>query len=181
MSRVGKKPINIPKGVEIMIDAGTVTVRGPQGELKKSVSPLVEVKIEDSLVSVKRSSDDRRARSIHGLTRALIQNMVDGVNKGYSKGIELVGVGYRAALENKVLTLSIGYTQPVKYTLPDLIQAEVTARDTQVILKSIDKELLGRVAAQIRSLKPPEPYKGKGIRYVDEHVRQKAGKSAATT
>ncbi len=180
MSRIGKMPIPIFDGVKVELDGDTIKVEGPKGSLSRRINTgLVEVEIdrEKKEIRVKRKDDSRRARAFHGLTRALIFNMVKGVKEGFTKRLEIVGVGYRAELQGNVLNLSLGYSHPVKYPLPEGVKATVE-RPTSILLESADKELLGQVAAEIRGFKKPEPYKGKGIMYAGERIRRKAGKAA---
>ncbi len=180
MSRIGKMPIPIFDGVKVELDGDTIKVEGPKGSLSRKINTsLVEVEIdrEKKEIRVKRKDDSRRARAFHGLTRALIFNMVKGVKEGFTKRLEIVGVGYRAELQGNVLNLSLGYSHPVKYPLPEGVKATVE-RPTSILLESADKELLGQVAAEIRGFKKPEPYKGKGIMYAGERIRRKAGKAA---
>ena len=182
MSRIGKKPIVIPAGVTVTNDNGTITVKGPKGELSQKVNPDIEVKVEDGHVCVARPSDDREHRSMHGLYRALIHNMIVGVSTGYRKEMELVGVGYRATATGQVLELSLGYSHAIYLKLPPEVKVEAKTernKNPLIILESDDKQLLGQVCAKIRSLRKPEPYKGKGIRFVGEIVRRKSGKSAS--
>jgi large subunit ribosomal protein L6 len=181
MSRIGKAPINIPTGVNVTVNDNTVTVKGPKGELKQSIHPDLNVEISDGTIKILRPSDEKEHRAKHGLYRALINNMVVGVSQGYMKKMELVGVGYRASSSGQILELSLGYSHPIHIQMPPEIQVEaVTDRKSNPIitLQSIDKQLLGQVCAKIRSLRKPEPYKGKGIRFVGEVIRRKAGKSA---
>ena len=179
MSRIGRKPVHILKGVKVEVKNGSVKVAGPKGELTAAIHPdvTVEVKGEDVLVS--RHSDLKEQRSLHGLFRALIANMVTGVTTGFIRKLELVGVGYRAELKGKVLQLALGYSHPIVFRAPDSIKIEAPTQ-TSIIISGIDKQLVGLVAAKIRSLRPPEPYKGKGIKYEGEYIRRKAGKTAAT-
>ncbi len=181
MSRVGKVPITIPKGVEINVSKGNlVTVKGPKGELKQQVDPDISLEIEDGVLSVKRPTDQKRHRSIHGLYRALLNNMVEGVNNGFSKQLELVGVGYRVSAVGQVLEVSVGYSHPIVFILPQEIKVETKTEkgsNPTIILQSNDKQLLGQVAAKIRGFRKPEPYKGKGIRLSDEVIRRKVGKT----
>jgi large subunit ribosomal protein L6 len=177
MSRIGRKPIEIPEGVTVDLKPGAVMVKGPKGELNQNVSPQMKLAEEDGTVTVTRPTDRGEDRALHGLTRSLIANMVVGVTDGYSKQLEIQGVGYRARLQGKALELSVGYSHPVSITAPDGIEFEVP-QPTQVIVRGIDKQLVGEIAARIRRVRPPEPYKGKGIRYVGEHVRRKVGKRA---
>ncbi len=185
MSRIGKLPISIPEGVTIQVhDDNTVEVKGALGVLTQKVDPDLELKIEDGILTVIRPTDSKRHRSVHGLYRSLISNMVEGVSKGYEIKQELVGVGYKASIEGQMLELNLGYSHPIFMQLPPEIDAEaVTERRANpiVTLKSIDKQLIGQVAAKIRSLRPPEPYKGKGIKFVGEEIRRKAGKAGATS
>ncbi len=176
MSRVGKKPIPIPKGVTVSIDGSHVAVKGPKGELSRVVSSEMTLAMEDGSVQVSRPSDEGRHRALHGLTRALVANMVEGVSDGFSKQLEIQGVGYRAEPTDSGLRLNVGYSHSVEYPAPQGIQLSVE-NNTLVTVAGIDKELVGQVAAEIRSIRPPEPYKGKGIRYKDEQVRRKAGKT----
>ncbi len=178
MSRIGKMPVPIYDGVKVSLEGDTVVVEGPKGRLVQRINTtLVEVEIGEKEIRVKRKGDDRKAKAFHGLTRALISNMVKGVKEGFSKRLEIVGVGYRADLQGNTLVLSIGFSHPVRYVLPDGIKATVD-KQTAIILEGPDKQLVGQVAAEIRSLKKPDPYKGKGIMYAGEHIRRKAGKSA---
>jgi large subunit ribosomal protein L6 len=177
MSRIGRKPIEIPQGVTVDVKPGEVMVKGPKGELSQSVSSQMTVAEENGTVTVTRPTDRGEDRALHGLTRSLIANMVVGVTDGFSKQLEIQGVGYRARLQGNALELSVGYSHPVSITAPEGIEFEVP-QPTQVIVRGIDKQLVGEVAARIRRVRPPEPYKGKGIRYVGEHVRRKAGKRA---
>jgi len=176
MSRIGNAPIEIPSGVEVSVDGSTVTVKGPKGTLARTMDPRISASVEDGIITVARDNDEREARALHGLTRSLIANMVIGVSAGYSKELKAVGVGYRAALKGNTLELQVGFSHPVSIEAPEGIAFEVPEQ-TKIIVAGIDKQLVGQVAANIRSVRPPEPYKGKGIRYVDEHVRRKAGKA----
>ncbi len=177
MSRIGKKPIEIPEGVSVKIGEGEVTVKGPKGELSQAVSPAMRVEQTNGTLSVERPTDRGEHRSLHGLTRSLIANMVEGVTRGFEKRLEIQGVGYRARLQGKALELSVGYSHPVSIPAPDGIEFEVP-QPTEVVVRGIDKQLVGEVAAQIRKQRPPEPYKGKGVRYAGEYVRRKVGKRA---
>ena len=176
MSRIGNAPIEMPSGVETSVDGDTVTVKGPKGTLTRVVHPRVSVSVEDGVITVARDSEERESRAMHGLTRSLIANMVTGVSAGYSKELKAVGVGYRAALKGTTLELQVGFSHPVTIEAPEGITFEVP-EPTKIIVSGIDKQLVGQVAANVRAVRPPEPYKGKGIRYVDEHVRRKAGKA----
>jgi large subunit ribosomal protein L6 len=176
VSRIGKMPIDVPKGVEVHIEGSRVTVKGPKGELRRELVPDMKIEISDGVVTVKRPSDQPRHRSAHGLTRTLIQNMVTGVSEGFAKTLELQGVGYRAQMQGPTLVLAVGYSKPVEMTPPAGIEFEVEGT-TRVTVKGISKEDVGQAAADVRSVRPPEPYKGKGIRYLGEYVRRKAGKA----
>jgi len=176
MSRVGKKPIEIPNGVTVTVDGNNVTVKGPKGELSRSFNPRISINIEDNVITVTRPSDSKEDRTIHGTTRALLANMVEGVSKGYERTLELIGVGYRASKQGKKLVLNVGYSHPVEIEPEEGLDIEVPA-NTKVIVKGIDKERVGALAANIRDVRPPEPYKGKGIRYEGEYVRRKEGKT----
>ena len=177
MSRIGKLPIDIPSGVDVQINQGLVRVKGPKGELSQAVSPDLSFEREDSKLLVKRPTDRGEHRALHGLTRSLVFNMVHGVTEGFEKRLEIQGVGYRAQLRGQTLELALGYSHPVRVEAPDGIEFEVPA-PTQVIVRGIDKQLVGEIAARIRKLRPPEPYKGKGIRYAGEYVARKVGKRA---
>jgi large subunit ribosomal protein L6 len=177
MSRIGRKPIEIPEGVTVDVKPGAVMVKGPKGELSQTVSPQMTVAEGDGALTVTRPTDRGEDRALHGLTRSLIANMVEGVTAGYEKRLEIQGVGYRARLQGKALELSVGYSHPVSISAPDGIEFEVP-QPTQVIVRGIDKQLVGETAARIRRVRPPEPYKGKGVRYAGEHVRRKVGKRA---
>jgi large subunit ribosomal protein L6 len=177
MSRIGKKPIPVPDGVSVSIGPGRVTVNGPRGELEQGVSARMEVVEEDGALTVKRPTDRGEDRAVHGLTRSLIANMVEGVTEGFEKRLEIQGVGYRARLQGKAIELNVGYSHPISIPAPDGIEFEVPAQN-QIIIRGIDKQLVGETAARIRRVRPPEPYKGKGIRYADEQVRRKVGKRA---
>lgn len=181
MSRIGKAPISIPSGVNVTVKDNTVTVKGPKGELSQAIHPEIEVKVEDGMITIERPNDEKEIRAKHGLYRSLINNMVVGVSEGYKKEMELVGVGYRATSQGQLLDLALGYSHPIHMMLPPEVKVEaVTDRKSNPIitLESADKQLLGQVCAKIRSLRKPEPYKGKGIRFKGEEVRRKAGKSA---
>jgi large subunit ribosomal protein L6 len=177
MSRIGRKPIPVPDGVTVSVDPGRVTVKGPKGELSQDVSPDMKVSEADGTLTVERPTNRGEHRALHGLTRSLIANMVVGVTDGYEKKLEIQGVGYRARLQGKSLELALGYSHPVSLSAPDGIEFEVP-QPTQVIVRGIDKQLVGEIAAQVRKTRPPEPYKGKGVRYEGEHVRRKVGKRA---
>jgi large subunit ribosomal protein L6 len=177
MSRVGKKPIEIPTGVTITNDNNTVTVKGPKGELTRTFSQDMAITLEENVLTVVRPSESKEHRTIHGTTRALLNNMVEGVTKGFERGLELIGVGYRASKQGNKLVLNVGYSHPVEITPEEGIEVEVPS-NTKIVIKGINKERVGALAANIRDVRPPEPYKGKGIRYEGEHVRRKEGKTA---
>ncbi len=177
MSRIGKQPIAIPAGVDVTVDGSRLVVKGPRGTLEQTFRPEMTILREDGTVRVERPSDDRLHRSLHGLTRTLIANMVEGVTNGFEKRLEIVGVGYRAALRGTDLELALGFSHPVTFPAPDGIEFEVPA-PTRITVRGIDKQLVGEVAAEIRKIRKPEPYKGKGVRYEGEYVRKKAGKAA---
>lgn len=176
MSRIGKRPISIPGGVTIEINGQNVSVSGKLGKLQQDLPPLVEVKREGDTLVVVRENDSRPARERHGLCRTLVSNMVEGVSKGFEKRLSIQGVGYRAAAQGNKLTLNVGYSKPVEMMMPEGIQVAVE-NNTQIIVSGTDKAIVGNVSAKIRAVRPPEPYKGKGIRYLGENVRRKAGKS----
>lgn len=178
MSRIGNQPIAIPSGVDITLDGHTLTVKGPKGTLSHKLPESMQVEVAADEVKVTRPSDDKEHKSLHGLTRSLINNMVIGVTEGYSKTLEIVGVGYRAAMKGKNLNLTLGFSHPVIMEPPAGIEFE-TPEPTKIIVKGADKEVVGQVAAEIRDWRKPEPYKGKGVRYEGEHVRRKAGKTGA--
>ena len=177
MSRIGKQPVTVPAGVDVKIDGHVVTVKGAKGELTREFNPMMTIKQEGNEIIVTRPDDSREARSLHGLTRTLIHNMVVGVSEGYSKKLVLVGVGYRAALKGKNLEMQLGFSHPVVVEPPEGIEFEVPSQ-TEIIVKGVSKEKVGQVAADVRKWRAPEPYKGKGIRYDGEHVRRKLGKAA---
>ena len=176
MSRIGSAPITVPSGVDVTIDGNTVTVKGSKGTLSRTFSDKVAVAVDDGILTVTRHDEERESRALHGLTRSLLANMVTGVSEGYVKELMTVGVGYRASLKGKSIELLVGYSHPVLLDAPEGIEIEVP-EPTKIIVKGIDKQKVGQMAADIRSVRPPEPYKGKGIRYVDEYVRSKAGKA----
>lgn len=178
MSRIGKLPIAIPEGVEVAIEGQTVTVKGPKGTMTRTVRPEITVALEDGHLKVTRDSDVGEVRSYHGLTRALLANMVTGVSTGFERKLTIIGVGYRAAVQNNVLSLNVGKSHPVEMPAPEGIEIKCPA-PTQIVLSGYDKEALGGFAAKIRAQRPPEPYKGKGIRYENEYVAKKAGKTGA--
>ncbi|MBU8908602.1 50S ribosomal protein L6 [Desertibacillus haloalkaliphilus] len=176
MSRVGLKPIEIPSGVSVTMDNGTITVKGPKGELARTIHADIKVNIGDDVITVERPSDHKDHRALHGTTRSIINNMIEGVTKGYEKALELIGVGYRATKSGNKLTLNVGYSHPVEITPEEGVEIEVPS-NTKVVVKGIDKERVGALASNIRSVRLPEPYKGKGIRYEGEYVRRKEGKT----
>lgn len=177
MSRIGKKPVEIPKGVTVNLDGNLIKVKGPKGELHRNIHPLIKTEIVEGEIVFSRPDDLKESRALHGLTRALVQNMVVGVTESYKKTLDIVGVGYKAELKGKNLLLNIGYSHPIYFVPPDEIKLEVPA-PIQIIISGNDKELVGLVAAKIRSFRKPEPYKGKGIKYSDERIIRKAGKTA---
>lgn len=183
MSRIGKLPITVPAGVSVSVsDKNHVVVKGPKGELALAVDPDIAIAEGDDGLEVTRPTDQKRHRALHGLTRSLVANMVEGVSNGYRKELEVIGVGYRAEVNNGILELALGFSHPIYFLPPDGIQIGATSvrgQNPRVTIEGIDKQLVGQVAAKIRDLRPPEPYKGKGIRYSDEFVRRKAGKTAA--
>lgn len=178
MSRIGRKPVEIPNGVTITLDGNTITVKGPKGELSRTLPGEMAITLVENEVRVTRPSDAKRHRALHGLTRTLIHNMVMGVTEGYTKALEIQGVGYKAEERPNGVRLVVGYSHPVDYDAPDGIEI-VVETPTAVTVTGINKELVGQVAAELRRVRPPEPYKGKGIRYVGEQVRRKAGKTGA--
>ena len=182
MSRIGKLPIAIPAGVTVTVDAeNVVTVKGPKGTLTQAVNPIISVNVEGNIVHVTRPNDEKEARSMHGLYRALIHNMVVGVSEGYKKTLELVGVGYRVENQGNLIQFALGYTHPIYLMLPPEVKVETKSERNQnplVILESADKQLIGQICAKIRSFRKPEPYKGKGVKFQGEVIRRKAGKSA---
>ena len=182
MSRIGKMPIPLPKGVTVEVNKGEVKVKGPKGELWQDVDPDIEVTVEDGTVEVRRPTEQKRHRAMHGLYRSLIANMVQGVSEGYKRELELIGVGYRAALNGDILELGLGFSHPIYFMAPQGIKfsvAQERGKNITITVEGSDKQMVGQVSAKLRSLRPPEPYKGKGIRYTDEFVRRKAGKTAA--
>lgn len=176
MSRIGKMPVEIPDGVEVTIEDHTIKVKGPKGELTRKIHEAIEVKVEDGQIVVTRPSDEKFHKSLHGLTRTLIANMVEGVTKGYERTLEIRGVGYRASKQGNKLVLNVGYSHPVEVEAPAGIEFEVP-QPTQIIVRGIDKELVGEVAANVRAVRKPEPYLGKGIMYAGERIIRKAGKA----
>lgn len=182
MSRIGKAPITIAKGVEVKFNDGVVTVKGPKGELTQPIDPAIKLDIEGETITLSRTSDHRDARSKHGLYRSLINNMVTGVSTGWTRKLEMIGVGYRCKASGQQLELTLGFSHPIIFEIPNEVKVSAKAEkgeNPSITLESYDKQLLGAVAAKVRSLRAPEPYKGKGVRFVGEYVRKKAGKSAA--
>lgn len=177
MSRIGKLPVPIPGGVEVNVGKEEILVKGPKGVLTTPVDPSVKYEVADGQVTITRADESRRARDQHGLRRTLLDNCVQGVSKGFEKGLEIIGVGYKVAVQGDKVVLTVGYSHPVEYPLPKGIEARVEG--SKLFVSGIDKQLVGEVTAQIRRVRPPEPYKGKGIKYLDEHIRRKAGKSGA--
>jgi len=179
MSRVGKKPIKIPAGVQVGVDGSRFKVKGPKGELQREIDPRMSVTIENGTLTVSRPGEEKFFKALHGLYRSLLNNMVTGVTKGYEKKLEIVGVGFKAELKNKRLVLQIGFSHPIVFAPPPEINIACES-PTMIAVSGVDKELVGQVAAKIREFRPPEPYKGKGIKYIDEVVRRKAGKTAGS-
>jgi large subunit ribosomal protein L6 len=178
MSRIGRKPIPVPKNVTATVEGQTVKVKGPKGELERRLHPEMAIALDNGSIVVRRPSDEPNHRALHGLTRTLVANMVDGVTKGYSKQLEIIGVGYKAETRPYGLQLALGFSHPVEYRAPKGIKL-TAPQPTQIVIEGADKELVGQVAAELRSLRPPEPYKGKGIKYQGEQIRRKAGKAGA--
>jgi large subunit ribosomal protein L6 len=176
MSRIGRKPVPVPNGVTVTVNGQAITVKGPKGELSRKLHPDMQVKVENGTVTVERPSDEDRHRALHGLTRSLIANMVEGVTQGYKKQLEITGVGYKAEVKPFGLQLALGYSHPVEYRAPAGIKL-TAPQPTAVVIEGADKEKVGQVAAEIRALRKPEPYKGKGVKYQGEQVRRKAGKA----
>lgn len=179
MSRIGKKPIVIPKDVKIEIKDGVVSVSGPKGNLKQSLSSRISVQIKDNQLFLSRATDIKIDKSLHGLYRALISNMIKGVTEGYVKELEIIGVGFKAQIQGNNLNMQLGFSHPVNFPIPEGIKIE-TPKQTQIVIRGIDKEKVGEIAHEIRAVYPPEPYKGKGIRFVGEYVKKKVGKAQAT-
>ncbi len=180
MSRIGKKPLAIPKDVKIEVKDGLLYVEGPKGKLSRALSSRISIEIKDNHLFVKRSSDIKTDKALHGLYRALAANMIKGVTEGYVKELEIIGVGFKAQTQANNLNIQVGFSHPVNFSIPEGIKIE-TPNPTQIVIRGIDKEKVGEVAAEIRSVYPPEPYKGKGIRYAGEYVKKKVGKAQATT
>lgn len=178
MSRIGKQPVVLPAGISAKVADGAVTLKGPKGELTQKIPETVAVALDGSVLNITRQGEDKQSRADHGTIRALLQNMVVGLKEGYSRELEIQGVGFKASISGKQLTLNVGYSHPVDYTVPEGITVAVTD-GTQLKVSGVDKQLVGQVSARIRSFRPPEPYKGKGVRYKNERVRRKAGKTVA--
>jgi large subunit ribosomal protein L6 len=179
MSRVGKMPVKVPEKVKVSVDGHVVKVEGPKGRMSFPVNPLMTVVVEKGEVKVARPDESRLARGLHGLTRTLVKNAVEGVVQGYERNLEISGVGFKAEVKGKDVHFTLGYSHPVVFPLPDGVSAEVDPKQTKLVVRGVDKHLIGLTAAKIRALKPPEPYKGKGIKYAEEHVRRKEGKTGA--
>jgi large subunit ribosomal protein L6 len=177
MSRIGKKPVPIPQGVKVQVADGTVRAEGPKGKLSQPVPAPLAAKVEGNVLVIVRPDDERKIRALHGLTRALMANMVSGVKDGFERKLEIIGIGYRAQMQGKAIQLALGFSHPVIFPLPDGITAEID-KQTAITLRGADKALLGQTAAKLRALRKPDPYKGKGIRYLGEYVRKKVGKKA---
>ncbi|PIP72672.1 MAG: 50S ribosomal protein L6 [Nitrospinae bacterium CG22_combo_CG10-13_8_21_14_all_47_10] len=178
MSRIGKQPISVPSGVDLKVNGSSVAVKGPKGQLQRNMHPNMKIELQDGVVTVVRPTDGRLDRSLHGLTRTLISNMVVGVTDGYSKQLNIVGVGYKVDLKGKDLVLNLGHSHPINYPAPEGIEFDVDPKKNTIVIKGVNKERVGQTAAEIRSFRPPEPYKGKGVMYSTERIRRKAGKAA---
>jgi large subunit ribosomal protein L6 len=177
MSRIGKKPVEIPKNIDVAIESGIIKVKGPKGELRWNYPDRIKVSVNDGTISVERSGDTKVEKALHGLVRSIISNMVAGVSQGYRKVLEIVGVGYKAQVTGDKLMLSLGYSHPIEFQLPEGIKASVDAKQTQITLAGIDKQQLGQVAASLKALRAPDAYKGKGIRYSGQRLKLKVGKA----
>jgi large subunit ribosomal protein L6 len=180
MSRIGKQPIPLEQGVDVKLTGNIVEIKGPKGKLQVNLQDGISASVEDATLTVTRADDETQTRSHHGLVRALLANAVTGVSKGWQKELDIVGIGYRAESKGSSVAFSLGYSHPIDFAVPDGIEIDVDAKTNRVTVKGIDRQQVGQVAAEIRALRPPEPYKGKGIRYADERVRTKAGKQGAT-
>ena len=178
MSRIGRKAIDMPPGVTVELNNGLVQVKGPKGILSQPLNPRLSLRIDNQKIIIERNSADKKVKALHGLTRTLINNMIIGVTQGFQKSLDIVGVGYRAALQGKTLTLQIGYSHPINYKAPEGIDFQISQKNI-IAVSGIDKQLVGQVAAQIRAFRKPDPYKGKGIKYLGEQIRRKAGKTKA--
>jgi large subunit ribosomal protein L6 len=179
MSRIGKLPVKIPEKVKVAITGTTIKVEGPKGKMSFPFNPVVKVEVAGNEVRVTRPDESRLAKGLHGLTRTLVRNALDGVTKGYERTLEISGVGFKAEVKGKAINFTLGFSHPVVFALPEGVTAEVDPKQTKVVIKGVDKHLLGLTAAKIRALRPPEPYKGKGIKYAEETVRRKEGKTGA--
>jgi large subunit ribosomal protein L6 len=179
MSRIGKLPVKIPEKVKVAITGTTIKVEGPKGKMSFPFNPVVKVEVAGNEVRVTRPDESRLAKGLHGLTRTLVRNALDGVTKGYERTLEISGVGFKAEVKGKAINFTLGFSHPVVFALPEGVTAEVDPKQTRVVIKGVDKHLLGLTAAKIRALRPPEPYKGKGIKYAEETVRRKEGKTGA--
>lgn len=180
MSRIGKMPITIPKGVDVHVGHGVVQVKGPRGSLLVDLQPGISANLDDGVLTLGRESDESRMRALHGLNRALVANATKGVSEGWTKKLDIIGIGYKAEKKNDVIVFNLGYSHPVNFAIPEGIEIEVDEKENRLTVSGNDRQQVGQVAADIRGLRPPEPYKGKGIRYADERVRIKAGKQGAT-
>jgi large subunit ribosomal protein L6 len=180
MSRIGRQPIAIPSGVEVRVDGTTVHVKGPKGALQVPLMEGITAEVADGTITLARAGEERETRAFHGLSRALLANAVTGVSAGWSKSLEIIGIGYRAERQGNAVVFNLGYSHPINFEIPDGIDIEVDAKANRVTVVGRDRQQVGQVAAEIRGLRPPEPYKGKGVRYLDERVRTKAGKQGAT-
>ncbi len=178
MSRIGKLPVNVPNAVEVQLNGVNLKVKGPKGEMQREFHPNMTIEKDDGILKVLRPNDEPKNKALHGLTRTLINNMVLGVSEGFSKTLAVIGVGYKVELKGKDLLLQLGYSHPINYPAPDGIQFEVDSKQNLISVKGVDKEKVGQVSAEIRGLRPPEPYKGKGVQYQNEKIRRKAGKAA---
>jgi large subunit ribosomal protein L6 len=181
MSRIGKQPIELPKGVDVTLDDRVIRVKGPKGSLTVDLVPGVHASVEDGVVTLTREDDQRQTRAFHGLVRALLSNATTGVSEGWKKELDIVGIGYRAEKKGKAVVFNLGHSHPINFEIPEEIDIEIDSKANRVTVIGIDRQRVGQVAADIRALRPPEPYKGKGVRYSDERVRTKAGKQGATT
>jgi large subunit ribosomal protein L6 len=180
MSRIGKQPIQLPKGVDVTLDDRVIRVKGPKGSLSVDLTPGVNASVENGVLTVTRDDDQRQTRAFHGLVRALLYNATTGVSEGWKKELEIVGIGYRAEKKGNAVVFNLGYSHPIEFEIPEEIDIDVDSKANRVTVIGIDRQRVGQVAAEIRALRPPEPYKGKGVRYADEYVRTKAGKQGAT-
>src|SRR5512147_1018121 len=169
-------PVKVPEKVKVSVDGNTIKVEGPKGKMSFPFNPLMKIVVDKGEVKVARPDDSRLAKGLHGLTRTLVKNAMEGVVKGYERGLEITGVGFKAEVKGKVIVFTLGYSHPITFPLPDGVTAEVDAKQTKLVVRGVDKHLIGLTAAKIRSLKPPEPYKGKGVKYAEEHIRRKEGK-----